>query len=365
VVYGGLSLCPPRALAAPDQRAVLALSVNLSEKGEILVRLREGDVLARLLDLEQAGIHDLAGQREVFSGETYVSLASLAPTITYEVDEATLTLRLTVSPALLPPTVLNLRSDRPPGITYSQHTSAFLNYALNWSDFERLDAFGEAGISLAGNLLAGSFTRTADGKFIRGYTSLTLDERESLRRWVIGDRFAGTGILGGGAFLGGISVSREYALDPYLFRYPALGLSGALLTPSTVDLYVNGILLRREQLPPGPFELRNLPVFSGSGFTRLVIRDAFGREQDITTPYYFSTGVLAPGLSEYSYNLGFERKQTGTASWDYGSPLFLGRHRLGRLCTISRFWTLVLNLHRYKFINSMLNFGLLCKAGSV
>lgn len=287
------------------------------------------------MDLEQAGIHDLAGQREVFSGETYVSLASLAPTITYEVDEATLTLRLTVSPALLPPTVLNLRSDRPPGITYSQHTSAFLNYALNWSDFERLDAFGEAGTSLAGNLLAGSFTRTADGIFIRGYTSLTLDERESLRRWAIGDRFAGPGILGGGAFLGGISVSREYALDPYLFRYPALGLSGALLTPFTVDLYVNGILLRREQLPPGPFELRNLPVFSGSGFTRLVIRDAFGREQDITTPYYFSTGVLAPGLSEYSYNLGFERKQTGTASWDYGSPLFLGRHRLGLSDTLT------------------------------
>jgi outer membrane usher protein len=329
VLWSLLGLSPVRGMAAPAQRAIFGLTVNLMDKGEVLVVLREGDVLARISDLEQAGLQGMAGQREVFGGESYVSLTSLAPTITYELDEATLTLRLTASPGLLPPTVLNLRSDRPPGIIYSQNPSAFLNYSLNWSDFERFDAFSEAGISLAGNLLAGSFARTGDGKFIRGYTSLTLDERDSLRRWVIGDRFIGTGLLGGGAFLGGISVSRDFSLDPYLFRYPSLGFAGALLTPSTLDVYVNGILLRREQLPPGPFELRNLPVFSGSGLTSLVIRDAFGREQVITQPYYFSTGLLAPGLSEYSYNVGFERLQSGRESWDYGSLAFLGRHRLG------------------------------------
>lgn len=329
VAWHGLALCPAVGLAAKDQRAILALIVNLVEKGEVLVMLREGDILARMADLQQAGLRGLGGQREVLRGELYVSLASLAPAITYEVDETMLTLRLTVAPALLPPSVLNLHTDRPADITHSQNTSAFLNYALNWADFKQFNAFGEAGISLAGNLLSGSFTRALDGSLIRGFTALTLDEREHLRRWVMGDRFAGTGVLGGGAFFAGISVSRDFSLDPYVFRYPALGLSGALLTPSTVDLYVNGILVRREQLPPGPFELRNVPVLSGSGFTSVVIRDAFGREQEITTPYYFSTGLLAPGVSEYSYNLGFERDQIGTASWNYGSPLFLGRHRLG------------------------------------
>jgi outer membrane usher protein len=328
-VYGGLAPWLPRALATQDQRAVLALSVNLQDQGEILVIFRAGDVLARISDLEQAGLRGLAGHQEIVGGDPYVSLASLAPMITYELDETTLMLRLTASPALLSPTVVNLRTDRPPGITYSRNPSAFLNYTLNWSDFTRVDGFGEVGLSLAGHLLASSFSRTVDGAFIRGFTSLTLDERERLRRWVIGDAFVGTGILGGGAFLGGISVAREFSLDPYFFRYPALGLSGALLTPSTVDLYVNGILLRREQLPPGPFALQNLPVFAGSGVTRLVIRDAFGREQEISRPYYFSTGLFTPGLSEYSYNLGFERKQAGRTSGDYGSLAFFGRHRLG------------------------------------
>jgi outer membrane usher protein len=83
--------------------------------------------------------------------------------------------------------------------------------------------------------------------------------------------------VGSGAFLGGIGVSRVFSLDPYLFRDPSLGFARALPTPSTVDIYVNGILLRRVQLPPGLVELRNLAVYSGSGFTQVVIRDAFGR----------------------------------------------------------------------------------------
>jgi hypothetical protein len=34
------------------------------------------------------------------------------------------------------------------------------------------------------------------------------------------------------------------------------------------------------------------------------------------------------------------------------------------LCTISRFWAFLLDLYRYKLINSMLNFELLCKTPS-
>jgi len=139
-VYGGLALCLPRTLSAQDQRAVLALSVNLSDQGEILVIIRAGDVLARVSDLEQAGLHGLAGHQEIVAGDPYVSLASLAPMITYELDETMLMLRLIASPALLSPTLVNLRTDRPPGLTYSQNASTFLNYALNWSDFKRVDA---------------------------------------------------------------------------------------------------------------------------------------------------------------------------------------------------------------------------------
>jgi outer membrane usher protein len=123
--------------------------------------------------------------------------------------------------------------------------------------------------------------------------------------------------------MAGVSFSREFGLDPYFTRNPGLHYSGAAATPSTMDVYVNGIFLRRVQLPPGQFELRDLPVPTGSADTRLVLRDAFGREQEITSPFYFTAGLLKMGLQEFSYNLGVEREDFATESWHYGSPVFL------------------------------------------
>lgn len=328
------SLLSSSVLAAKAQRAIFQLTVNQVEKGEVFVLLREGDVLARVSDLEGAGLRGFSGNRETIFGETYVSLRSLGPDVQYESDEKELAVRLTAQPALLGTTSVDLYYPRPPGIIYSSDTTAFLNYAFNyifgWQAANRFAVFSEAGISMKNSLLYSSVSRNTDGSIIRGMTNLTLDNRQSLIRWIAGDSVASSGgSLGGGAVIGGLSVSREFSLDPYFFRYPSFGLSGALQTPSTVDIYVNGLLVRREKLVPGLFELRNLPVPSGSSTSRIVIRDAFGREQEINSPFYFTPRVLAPGLHEYSYNLGFRRENIALASWDYGPLVFLGRHRVG------------------------------------
>ncbi|MBI2358942.1 MAG: fimbrial biogenesis outer membrane usher protein [Deltaproteobacteria bacterium] len=294
-----------------------------------MIVVRAKDVLARVSDLEMAGLRGFSGQRETIRGQAYVSLSSLAPLLTFEIDEKALVLRLTAQPALLGSTVVDLRAGAPPGTVYSQDTSTFLNYAVNWQDFKRYDLFGEAGLSIKGNLLFSSLVRNTDGDVIRGLTNYTVDDRQRLTRWVVGDSFASSGGLGSSLFLGGVSISRDFSLDPYFFRFPSPGLSAAILTPSTMEVYVNGVLVRQERLPPGQFDLRNLPVTTGSGVTRVIIRDAFGRVREISAPFYFTTGVLAPGLHEYSYNLGYQRNNIGTSSWDYDPLAFLGRHRVG------------------------------------
>lgn len=320
----------PAIVRAADQRAIFDLVVNLVEKQEIPVRLRSGDALVRLTDLQQAGISNLPTAQETLNGEGYVRLSALAPAIRYELDENATTIKLTVPPEQLATTVVSIANrNRPTKLVYSKDTSLFLNYAVNAQDFQRFSFFGEMGLSFGNQLFYSSLNRGQNGKLVRGQTNLTIDNPGTMTRWVVGDHFANTDELGGSAFFAGISYGREFSLDPYFLRSPTLGLSGAALTPSTVDVYVNDALVKREQLPPGPFRIKDLPVVSGSGAARLVLRDAFGREQQINYPYYYSAGLLAPGLSEFSYNVGFRRNNLNTESFDYGSPVFLARHRFG------------------------------------
>jgi len=317
------------AVAQDQQRAILDLVVNQVPKGEALVIIQPGDILVRRADLEQAGLHGFSGRQKVVDGESYVSLQSLVPAVSYKFDENALTLSLTAQPGLLGTSVVNLGNQQPEGVVYNKNTSAFFNYALNGQNFGSYSFFGESGLSLKGNLLYGSFSRKSDGAVVRGLTNFTLDNRNNLTRWVVGDSFASTGNLGGSLFLAGVSVSREFGLNPYLVRQPTFDFSGAVLTPSTVEVFVNGQRIRREELPPGQFELNNLLLPAGSGATRVVIRDAFGREQAIASPFYFSAGLLKPGFSDYSFNLGFRRKNLDADSWNYGAPVFLGRYSQG------------------------------------
>lgn len=316
-------------LAAAEQRAILELRINEVQKGELTVLLREVDVLAPLRDLEVAGLKSLRGSREKIGGDSYVLLSTLAPEITFSIDEKDLSLRLTAPPSMLGYNLIEPQSGKPTDITYGEGSSGFVNYAINLRDFKHTDVFSEIGINVKNGLLYSGIAKNQDGGFVRGLSNLTLSNRESLIRTIVGDRLVSSDILGGSVVMGGVSYFREFALDPYFVRNPGFNYSGAVSTPSTVDVYVNGQLLRRVPLPPGQFDLRDLPVPAGAGDTRLVLRDAFGREQEIGSQYYFSAGLLKPGLHEFSYNFGSLRNNLATQSWDYGPLIFLGRHRLG------------------------------------
>jgi outer membrane usher protein len=311
------------------ERAILQLSVNQIENGEVVALLRGADVLLRVADLERAGVRAFAGRRETVAGEAYVSLASLAPAVTFELDDRALTLRLTAAPSLLATTVQDFLQSRPPGLIYTQDSSAFLNSSVSGIDFERFTWTGEGGLSIRNTLLYGTAFRDELGVLSRGITSFTVDDRERLVRYLVGDRFDSTGPLGGGAQLGGLSLSREFSIDPYFVRFPTVGLSGAVFTRSTAEVYVNGQLLRRETLPPGPFELRNLPAPVGSGTAEVILRDAFGRQQVITSPFYFTSTVLRAGVQEWSYDAGFKRDSQVTGLGEYGAWAVLARHRVG------------------------------------
>src|SRR6185295_14046787 len=79
----------------------------------------------------------------------------------------------------------------------------------------------------------------------------------------------------------------------------------------------------------GPFSIQDLPVVTGRGEARLVVRDLLGREQVIVQPYYASPRLLQQGLHEYSYEIGAIREDFGISSNHYGRAMAVGLHRLG------------------------------------
>jgi outer membrane usher protein len=336
----GLALLPT-SLPGQEKQIPFPLTFNEVSKGEVMAIPNGDDVLVRLSDLEGAGLTSgmwrrvlafgrlRAGARRVVDGQEYISLRSLAPYVAFKFDEASLALAITASPELLSATRLDVESGPPRDIVYARDKSTFLNYSLTSAPHQRLSAFGELGTSVGGNLLLNSFSRAASGDFVRLLSSYTIDERQNLRRWTVGDASASTDLLGGSVLMGGVTVARNFNLDPYYVRYPPLNFRGTALTPSRIEVYVNGALVSQQEVPPGPFELRNIPVAAGAGNAQIIVRDVFGREQVAGQPYYYSTEVLAQGIREYVYSAGFLRNNFGSSSFDYGDPSVLAFHRIG------------------------------------
>ncbi len=318
--------------------AFLRISLNEEDKGEFLVSITdEGDFLVRTEDLRKMGFSKLKGKLTTLEGEEFLSLKSVEG-LRVELNEKKLALEITADPRLLARKTLMLRYPRQAKVYYPKDTSGFLNYSLIY--FAR-DSFTYDSTVLADQLgfRVGDFLLLSDssytqrrgegGQFVRLMSNITYDRREDLKRIVGGDFFASSGELGSTLNMGGISFSKNYNIDPYFIKYPEIGFSGLASLPSELEVYRNGVLIKKERIAPGGFDLKDIPTYVGAGSAEVVLKDPFGREQRIHLPYYLTDTLLKKGLQEYSYNIGFLREDFGVVSNRYDDFAFLGFHRYG------------------------------------
>lgn len=324
--------------AGDREQIIVNIKLNSENKGDIIVYLTpDKDFLIGIDELKEIGFVDPKGAMSVILQKPYISLRSMAG-VSFSFDESKLSVDITANPELLAKKVLDFKSQRPPRVYYPRDNSAFLNYGVsqtsgfNNSDSQALNVTNELGFRLHDILFLTESTYTQtnlEDKFVRLQTSAIYDFRNDMRRLVAGDFFASSGDLGGGVNLGGLSYSKLYSIDPYFVKQPLFNFSGQTSLPSEADIYVDGILVRREKLSPGGFELQNIQYYGGYRNVDVVIRDAFGREQRIQNPFFFNDILLKQGLNEYSYNVGFLRNNYGLESNDYGDPAFSFFHRYG------------------------------------
>lgn len=315
---------------------VVAVTLNQIKKGDFYIyQNTAGEHLFKKTDFITLGLRKIEGNTVQIEGETYIVLNSI-PGLEVRYDEKRLQLNMISMPTLLDKNVIDLSSQRRKGVIKPIDNSAFLNYRLGYfggeTGAESVNLSTEVGLRMFDSLLLSSFSlnKTDSGSHsVRLMTNVNHDWREDLTRLTIGDFFAFSGDLGSTQNLGGISFSKRYAIDPYLIQRPTADLIGVTATPSEADVYLDGVHLRNIKLSPGEFELKNINYYGGARDIRVVIKDAFGREQTINQDYYFASAGLRQGLHEYSYNMGFVRHDYGLVSNDYGKLATSAFHRYG------------------------------------
>src|SRR5690625_727248 len=322
---------PPRAI--PEDASLelhLELIINQRSTGRIVpVTRQSGAFLLRRQDLLEAG---LAAEH---LGEDLLINLSRLDSLVVNYHSAGQQLYLEVPTHWLP----RQRLDGERASQYSTARSspgALLNYdtfvrhqrhgATTASLDHEIRLFGKTGtLSSSGiyrQVLTGH-SGTAEG-YRRFNTRWEVSDQERLMTYAVGDVVTRPLGWSSAVRLGGIQLSRDFALRPDLVTYPLPDFSGEVDVPSTLDLFIDGARRSSLELEPGPFTLTNMPMVTGAGEATLVTVDAQGRRVESRLPFYVSSELLRPGWSSYNINAGALRRHFGQRDFSYGAAAATG-----------------------------------------
>lgn len=335
---------PPGGGSAAPRLVPLEVIVNGARSGTWLLLERGGALYAPQDAFEEWRLQrPLSADTVQFRGATFWPLADI-PGFRAKVDYAQQSVELAFSPQAFAALRISPELSKRPRAG-AVLPSAFFNYEANVSDTRSkggadvadVGVLTEAGISNSWGVLtsSGLAQNLADEatlprrKFLRLETTFTRDFPEQNRTLRIGDTATRSAMWGRDVYFGGFRLGTNFALTPGFVSQPLPALTGLSAAPSTVELYVNDVLRQVSNVPTGPFAIDNLPVLTGHGEARLVVRDLLGRETVIVQSFFTSSQLLAKGLDDWSIEGGRVRKDLGVESNHYGDPFAAATWRHG------------------------------------
>ncbi|HEY3811692.1 MAG TPA: fimbria/pilus outer membrane usher protein [Caulobacteraceae bacterium] len=141
--------------------------------------------------------------------------------------------------------------------------------------------------------------------FQRIGTRLEYDDIPDLIRFTFGDLQATSRGFQAVPDMFGFSLFRSYGvLEPEFIARPRGDQQFTLTRASTVEIYVNGQLVRRLQLNPGNYNARDFPFTQGANNILLNVIDDTGARQTLTFSTFFDQTQLQPGLAEFGFYAG-------------------------------------------------------------
>ncbi|MDH5208711.1 MAG: fimbria/pilus outer membrane usher protein [Burkholderiaceae bacterium] len=327
-------VAPYQAQAQAPTPVAFEVTLNGESRGTVLLLQRGTEFLvsqdeARAWRLRVPERPDLS-----FRGQGFHTLSSLGLSVS-RLDTGALRIELRAEPSAFEASVANLG-----GSEYRLTPAAwggFASYDFVANRIEGVNAidgaFTVSAFAPYGSLSYQFVERNlwSDGSArhdsVRIATTYRHDWAESMMSLEAGDTVSRPGAFGRALRYGGLNVGSNFSLRPGFIRQPLPELSAQASLPSTVEVFVQNQLRSVTQVPAGPFTLDNVPVISGAGDARVVVRDALGRESVVTSSFYVAGGLLRKGLTEWNAGAGKLRNDVGgDANYERGYGTALVRH---------------------------------------
>lgn len=306
---------------------VLELTLNGRPRGLVHFTLRDGELWASADTLRGLGFMLPPGTANAvrLNGLPGVQAA-------YNVRNQSVAISATSEAVPHARTVIDTRDVSVP------EASASPGLALNY------DLYGTRGEHGGTGLNAFAEARAFSGRSVLSSTFLTRGYREPNAGWQqhsarldttwsrsfpddlltlrVGDTTTSSLAWSRSTLIGGVQLSRNFALQPYRTTTPLASFLGTAALPSQVEVFVNGVKQYTGRVPSGPFQLNTVPGISGAGNAQVVLTDAFGRATTLDYSLYdVQQRMLEKGLSDWSFEVGAVRQNYGLRSFDYGKDV--------------------------------------------
>lgn len=320
--------------APPPQPQPLWLSVRAGqgEPGDdrLLLGDQEGRLWASAGDLDDWGLQAPAGESIRFEDSDWYPLEA-QPHLRSRFDAAQQALWVDVDPQLRRIQLRQLSRSEREAHREGIEPGGWIDADLQWTQADRDSRIaGLFGARVFDDLGFGSTDLFVDGRnLVRLDSTWSREHPQDFERLDLGDGILRPGAWGRALRFGGVSFGTDFSLQPDLVTFPQPQIEGVAGLPSTLDLYVNGQLARRERVDAGPFVLSGVPVQSGQNEATLIVRDLLGREQVLSQPFYAAASLLRPGLVDARVEAGWLRRNYALESFDYGSAFASAGARKG------------------------------------
>ena len=318
-----------------DATAVLDPQGSVSFSAARLLDLLKGRLATPMLDRLRRALTERAGL-------TRDDLRSVGVTVRY--NPQALQLELEIATPSRPTQSVDLSDSggaAPGNFTAPAAVSAYLNVrgSLDWVQQGTDQGLVAPVMFLDGATRVGGIVFETEANwqpggigtdFQRRGSRFIYDDQDHVVRWTAGDLQTLARGFQSAPEIAGLSVSRFYSvLQPQSIIRPRGNRSFQLDRRSTVEVRVNNQLVRRLDLEPGPYDLRDFPFTQGANDVRLTITDDAGRSETVNFNIFLDQAQLAAGLSEFGLYAGVLAPQGFAGPVYTDSPAVSGFYRRG------------------------------------